>query len=379
MSIEPVTVAIQRCETYEEAEIAAAVRAAVDAAGGLGSLITPGARVLLKANLLAPVSPEAAVTTHPAVVKAMITLVREAGGDPFVADSPGFLFVGGENSALEESGVKQAADEMQVESFQFEHVEQPYMDTEVPDGQWLESIYAARLALEADVIITLPKLKTHENTMLTGAVKNMFGAVATRTRKKAHRAGSYERFSAAVVDIYATLRPGFALMDAVVGMEGGGPRHGTPRQVGLVIASADPVALDAVAAAITGFDPQEVATTRIAAGRGLGTGDLSAIETTGISIERAVVDFRKPGGLKRNVPSFLFAIAERLTRVQPLATESICTQCEQCREACPVAAITMEPFPVIDREGCIECYCCNELCPTGAMELKRSWLARKLA
>jgi uncharacterized protein (DUF362 family)/Pyruvate/2-oxoacid:ferredoxin oxidoreductase delta subunit len=379
MSSKPATVAIQRCSTYSETEVAAAVRTAVESVGSLDAIIRPGDRVLLKANLLAPVAPDAAVTTHPAVVKAVIALVREVGGEPFVADSPGFLFVGGEDSALTASGVKQAADEMGVESFQFEHIEQPYVDTEVPGSEWLDRIYAARLVLEADVIITLPKLKTHENTMLTGAVKNMFGAVATRTRKKAHRAGSYERFSAAVVDIFSALTPAFAVMDAVVGMEGSGPRHGAPRQAGLVLASVDSVALDAVAAALIGFEPDEVATTRNAAGRGLGVSDLAAIETMGVSIDEGAVPFQKPGSLKRNVPSFLFAIADRLTRVQPVTTESICTQCEQCKEACPVAAIKMGPYPVIDRDRCIECYCCNEMCPTGAMALKRTWLARKLA
>lgn len=372
-------VSIERCGDYEEERAAAAVRAAVDAAGGLQTIIKPGDRVLLKANLLAPVPPEDAVTTHPAIVKAMIALVREAGGDPFVADSPGFLFVGGEDSALEVSGVKQACDQMEAESYQFEHVERPYVETAVPGGEWLDSIYAARLALEADVIITLPKLKTHESTMFTGAVKNMFGAVAARTRKKAHRAGSYERFSSAVVDIYSVLRPAFAVMDAIVGMEGGGPRHGEPKHAGLVLASPDPVALDAVATAVTGFHAGEVATTRIAAARGLGTGDLESIRTAGLGVDEAALRFRKPGGFKRNLPAFMFAVADRLTRVQPVATQSVCNQCEQCREACPVVAITMEPYPVIDRERCIECYCCNELCPTGAMELKRSWLARRLA
>ncbi|RJQ47726.1 MAG: DUF362 domain-containing protein [Gaiellales bacterium] len=372
------TVAVERCEDYDEAAVTAAVAAAVENAGGLAAAVSPGDRVLIKANLLAPVPPEAAVTTHPAMVKAAIAMVREAGGEPLVADSPGFLFVGGEDSAIEASGVKQACDEMGADSFQFEQVERPYVETEVPGGQWLSSIYAARLALEADAIITLPKLKTHENTMYTGAVKNMFGAVAARTRKKAHRAGSYERFSAAVVDIFSALKPGFAIMDAIVGMEGSGPRHGEPRQVGLVLASPDPVALDAIATAIAGFRPGEVATTRIAAGRGLGIGDLGSIDIAGVSIREAAVRFRKPGGLKRNLPSFLFAVADRLTRVQPACAESVCTQCGQCRLACPVAAISMAPYPVIDRERCIECYCCNELCPTGAMELRRSWLARRL-
>jgi len=375
-----VTVAVFKCPGYEDKKVRQAVRSAVDLIGGLGDVIKPGNKVLLKANLLAPVDPLEAVTTHPAVARAVIELVKEAGGVPVVADSPGYFSRSrGPCRALELCGLKQVADELCVESLQFEAIENGFIETAVHGGVQLDSIFAARLALEADVIITLPKLKTHSNTWYTGAVKNMFGAVATRTRKQAHKLASYERFSAALVDVYSVFRPQLAIMDAVIGMEGEGPRHGNPRTAGLILAAKDPVALDAVASKIIGFDPEAIFTTVDATARGLGNGNLDDIELLGESIDEVSVDFEKPSGRMVNLPAFVMKITDRLIKVRPDCVKEKCDNCQICARSCPVDAITMNPFPDIDREKCIECYCCNEMCPTGAMEIQKNWLANRIA
>jgi uncharacterized protein (DUF362 family)/NAD-dependent dihydropyrimidine dehydrogenase PreA subunit len=375
-----VTVAVVKCPDYDKNKVRQAVRSAVDYIGGLGDVIRPGDKVLLKANLLAPADPLEAVTTHPAVVQAVIEMVREAGGVPVVADSPGYFSrKRGKCRALDRCGLKRVADDLGVESLQFEAMENGFVETTVPDGAYLDSIYAARLALEADVIITLPKLKTHSNTWYTGAVKNMFGAVATKTRKHAHTLATYERFSGAIVDIYSVFKPRLAIMDAVLGMEGEGPRHGKPRQAGLILAAKDSVALDAVASKIVGFDPAEILTTVAATARGLGNGNLDEIEVLGESIEAVAVDFEKPSGRLINIPPFIMKIADRFLKVQPYCLEENCDQCRICAQSCPVDAINMNPYPDINRDKCIECYCCNEMCPTGAMENRKNWLAKRLS
>lgn len=372
-------VAVIRCPDYDNARVRAAVMESLALIGGIADIIKPGDRVLLKANLLAPTDPAASVTTHPAVVRAVIEAVKEAGGIPVVADSPGYFYTGGKCRALTVCGLKDVADELGVESLQFESMENPFVETPVPGGKYLDSIYAARLALEADVIVTLPKLKTHASTWYTGAVKNMFGAVATRTRKQAHILATYERFSGSIVDIYSVLRPRLAIMDAVVGMEGEGPRHGTPKQVGLILASKDPVALDSVASKLIGFDPMEIFTTRDATARELGNGNLDEIEVLGERVERVAVDFKKPSGRRINMPPFIMKFADRLLKVQPVCVKEACDKCAICAKCCPVEAIDMGPWPEIDRKTCIECYCCNEMCPTGAMEIRKSWLARRIS
>ncbi|MFA6001477.1 MAG: DUF362 domain-containing protein [Thermoleophilia bacterium] len=372
-------VAITRCDDYDNARVQAAVKESLALIGGLTDIIKPGDRVLLKANLLAPVDPKESVTTHPAVVRAVIELVREAGGIPIVADSPGYFYAGGKCRALTMCGLKDVADEMGAESTQFEAMENGFVETEVPDGVYLSRIFAARLALEADVIVTLPKLKTHASTWYTGAVKNMFGAVATHTRKEAHKLATYERFSGSVVDIFSVLRPHLAIMDAVVGMEGEGPRHGSPRQTGLIIASKDAVALDAVASKIIGFDPMEVFTTKDATARGLGNGIIEEIDIRGERMADVAVDYEKPSGKRVNMHPWMMKVGYRFVRVRPECLVEKCDKCGICAKSCPVDAIEMNPYPDIDREKCIECFCCNEMCPTAAMEIGKNWLARRLA
>lgn len=372
-------VAIVKCPDYNAGRVEKAVREAVHLLGGLKQVIKPGDRVLLKANLLAPCDPEEAVTTHPAIVGAVIKIVQDAGGIPVVGDSPGYLFAGGKCRALRACGIKSVADNLGAQSLQFESLKNAFLKTEIPSGVYLKTIFAARLALEADVIITLPKLKTHASTWYTGALKNMFGAVATRTRKHAHALAAYESFSGSLVDIYSVLKPQLAIMDAIVGMEGEGPRHGKKRSLGLVLAAYDSVALDAVASKIIGFDPMEIYTTKIATERGLGNGHLGEIEVVGERIDKVSVNFEKPSGRRLNVPPFLMKIADRLIKVQPQLVASRCDRCRICTNSCPVNAISMNPYPKIDRERCIECFCCNELCPTNAMEVGKNWLARRIA
>ena len=376
---EAAAVAVIGCPDYSREHVCSAMREAVNRIGGLGGVVRPGDRVLLKTNLLAPSDPEEAVTTHPEVVRAAVELVKEAGGVPLVADSPGYFYAGGKCRALDKCGIRAVADDLGAESLQFEAVENAFIETAVPDGVHLKSIFAARLALEADVIITLPKMKTHASTWYTGAIKNMFGAVATHTRKEAHKLASYEKFSGSLVDIYSVLRPRLAIMDAVEGMEGEGPRHGGRRHVGLILAARDPVALDAVASRIMGFDPMEIFTTAEATRRGLGNGRLEEIEVLGQRVGDVAVDFKKPSGRRINVPPLVMKMIDWLIRVRPQLIREKCDRCAICSKSCPVEAIKMDPYPEIDRERCIECYCCNEMCPTGAMEIGKNWLARRVS
>lgn len=371
-------VSIVRCSDYEEKIVEDSIRRSLELIGGLEQVVSAGNRVLLKVNLLSPTEPDLAVTTHPVIVKAVVKLVRETGGVPFIADAPGYMFAGGKGRALRKSGISEIAEELDVEACQFEGVEKPFINTHVEDAVWLNEIMAARLALEADVIINLPKLKTHSNTWYTGAIKNMFGAVAASTRKEAHNLGELEKFAGAVLDIYSTMVPHLAVMDAIIGMEGEGPRHGKPRHTGLILASRDSVALDAVASRIIGFEPDEILMVRQAVSRGLGDGDLGNIEVKGEQIADVSIDYDKPSGRQVNIHPLMMRLGSRLIKVQPRLRKDICTECKICAESCPADAITMNPYPDIDRSICVECFCCNEMCPEGAMEVRKNWLARMI-
>ena len=366
-------VSIVRCEDYSHAR--EAVREAIELIGGLDPIIFPGARVLLKPNLLAAEPPDNAVTTHPAIVSAMCELVLEAGGVPVVGDGAGITHPGITDEALDMSGIREAAQKAGAEVLSFET--SGYEVVNVPYASHFSQLYLAKPVRYADLVISLPKLKTHELTLFTGAVKNMFGGIPLKLRKEAHLLGKKNLFSEAVVDIYSARVPHLALMDGVVGMEGNGPARGTPVNVGVLMASYDCVSLDVVASKLIGLDPMQVPTNEAAIARGYGTKDP---EVCGVPLNEVTVKFRLPGTtLVGSSPPFLVSRLGKLFTIRPVINTVQCTMCGACVLNCSAHAIEQnEGMLKINDNKCILCYCCRELCPSGAVKMKRSLFARIL-
>ncbi|MGM0770323.1 MAG: DUF362 domain-containing protein [Halobacteriota archaeon] len=363
-------VSIVRCEDYSKA--IEAVREAIDLIGGLGSVVFPGARVLLKPNLLAAELPEKAVTTHPAIVSAVCELVVEAGGIPIVGDGSGITHPGITDEAMDVSGIREAAQKVGAEVLSFET--SGYEVVDVPAPSHFHQLYLAKPVLDADVVISLSKLKTHELTLYTGSVKNMFGAIPLKLRKEAHLLGKVDLFSEAVVDIYSARVPDLTLMDAVVGMEGNGPSSGTPVNVGMVMASYDCVSLDVVGSQVIGLDPMEVPTNKAAIERGYGT---QYPEVLGVPLDDVRMKFKLSGTTNlRRVPPFLLKRLGKLFIIKPSINTSKCTLCGGCVLNCSANAIEQKEGKLkINDKKCILCYCCRELCPSGAVDMKRSLFA----
>ncbi len=198
-------VSIVRCPDYSQAKDA--IIESLELIGGLEKIIRSGDRVLLKANILAARPPEDAVTTHPAIITAMCELVSDIGGIPIVGDGAGITHPGATAEALKISGIEDAAQKCGAEIVNFETA--GFVEVDVPDAKQFPRLYIAKPILDADVIISLPKLKTHELTYYTGAVKNFFGAVPLKTRKQAHLLAKRDLFGNAVVDIYSIVKPHF--------------------------------------------------------------------------------------------------------------------------------------------------------------------------
>ncbi len=370
-------VSIVRCRGYEQDKVDKAARRSVELVCDLKKIVKRGDRVLIKPNMLSAHPPEEGVCTHPSVVKATIKLVKEVGGIPLVGDSPGAPF-----DRVEEvyriSGIQEAALEAGAQMIHFH--KEGIVEVPTPDSKFFKSLHIARPALEADVLINLPKWKTHGDTTLTGAVKNLFGVIPGMRKSEFHRrAPKSEELGDILCDILSVVKPDLTIMDGVVGMEGDGPAYGHLRNIGLILASLDPVSLDVVFALLVGLQPLAIPTTKAAVRRNLGVGDLRKIEVVGESLERVEVkDFRLPvGTIAQRAPKFLVKIVTRAMRVRPIIDKRKCEACEVCLEGCPVAAITMEKnYPKIDYRKCIECFCCHELCPNGAVKLKPSLLGR---
>ncbi|MBN1139237.1 MAG: DUF362 domain-containing protein [Anaerolineae bacterium] len=366
------SVSVLSCSGYDLDAVRRAVEAVLQPLGGIGRFLKPGMQVLLKPNLLNDAPLERAVTTHPALVRAVAGLVQEAGGRVWIGDSPGGPI---ERNAhvFSTSGMAEAAEVLGAELVCFDGVTWKRLNG--------TDYYIARQVFEADLVIDLPKLKTHGLTLYTGAVKNLFGVIPGRRKRELHfRAPGVTDFSTILVDVLELAPPGLTIMDGVVGLEGNGPgAGGTPHRYGVLAASADPVALDAVLAQAMGYRAGQVVHLAQAAERGLGVADLGAIDVIG---ERSALDFGRRL-LPRthwylDVPSWISDPLRRTIKLRPELDPALCIGCGRCAEVCPGDAITPGKPPVFDFTRCVGCLCCAEICPKGALDLHQSWLARLL-
>ena len=365
-------VALQRCASYDPATLDAAVDALVAALGGMERFVQPGQRVLVKPNLLMPRPPDAAVTTHPGVVAAVIRLVKAAGGTPVVGDSPGLVTHGIEN-VWAVTGMTEVCERAGVElvSFETAGVERIEVGPRV--------LHVSKAVAEADVIISLAKLKTHGMTALTAAVKNLYGTLPGMSKADWHsRLPKPSSFQGLLVDVLEAVRPALSIVDAVVGMEGDGPSAGSPKPLGFLAASADSVALDATCADIVGLQPDRIRYLQVAAARGLGVADLSQIQFVGPPLDALRPASFQPARTTplRFVPEFMLNLVSPFVWVRP-GFGPACQRCGECLDKCPASALAMgETGPVLDKHKCIECFCCHEICPVSAVSVELSFLAK---
>ncbi len=372
-------VSVVRCPDYSPEYVKEAVSEALELAG-LKERVSGSQRILLKPNLLSARRPEDAVTTHPSLVEALGKIAQEAGCSITIGDSPPFA---GENSAryarlCELTGITAAADKLGAP---VSHFEESVSTVSNPNGRFYKSFEIANAVLDADLIVNIPKLKTHGLTGMSGAIKNLFGCIPGIRKGLFHVQAAEDPavFAQMLLDLFGALGPSIHVMDAVVAMEGEGPNSGAPRQVGLVLASWDPVALDAVACTITGFDPMSIDTTRLADEQNLGCADMAAIEIRGERPESvAVAGFKQSSGKNdwAALPGPIRSILRGQLVAAPRVSSTKCVGCGDCARACPVHAIIPGKPPAIDLGKCIRCYCCHEVCDHSAVELRLGWIGK---
>ena len=375
------------CPDYGQAE--AAIRALVEQMGGMGRFVRPGERIVLKANLLRAAPPESAICTHPAVVEAVAKLVKEAGGTPVICDSPGGALHKEAvlRSLYEKTGMAAAAAAAGAEL----SMDSSTRTVSLPDGKVLRQAEIITPVAEADGVIDLCKMKTHVLMSMTGAVKNLFGVIPGLSKVGYHATHpDHETFADVLLDLTGYVKPRLSLMDGILAMEGDGPgSSGTPRQVGLLLAAANPLALDTAAGAIMNLPRQDNPVLLAAERRGLTPCRMEDVELIGGTVEELrMADYKFPASTKSNLMDFLGPLsrpAERLCKKALSQTPRIdgakCVGCGICAKSCPGQAIAMTApgkKARISQKACIHCYCCHELCPQKAVELHQSWLGRLL-
>jgi uncharacterized protein (DUF362 family)/NAD-dependent dihydropyrimidine dehydrogenase PreA subunit len=374
------TVALIRCPGYDPDDVYRALQRGVELLGGLDRFVRSGERILLKPNILAGEPPAKAVTTHPSVLAGCVRLFQQGGATLCFGDSPGREAPAhaARLSGLEEAGVKSGATLADFGSAQPLHN---------PHGRLYASLPVARAVHESDGLVNLAKLKSHQLTRLTGAVKNLYGCIPGQRKMLYHvRHQDVHEFCGLLAELNLCLPTRLHVLDAIVAMEGNGPRSGDPTAMNALLLSTDPVAVDATFCRLIDLDPEILPTTGAGSRAGLGRYREQEIDLVGDPLEALNKPhfklIRKPVYDNTSYAHFNFIKKQLLAR--PVIDPSKCVRCGHCVDACPVPDKALrfdrgrKKPPVYHYERCIRCYCCHEMCPQRAIYTRTPLLGRIL-
>lgn len=376
-------VGIVKCSNYDYENVEKALFQCLDSLKGLKEKIKPGSKALVKVNLLKKNNPEDAVTTHPAVVEAIVRYLQALDCEVTLGDSPGGPYTEWMlRSIYKATGMTQVAERTKCNLNYDVSVSEVYNE----QGKMLKRMQVIKVAEDADFIVSAAKLKTHAMMTYTGAVKNLFGIIPGIIKADYHlKMNDVSNFAAHLVDICEYAKPVFSVIDSIDGMEGDGPSAGDKRHVGIIMASENPYALDFSALRVIGINPFLVPTVREAKDRGLFNGDDNDIEYTILKpADISIKPFKLPKSLDINfiggrVPGIFEKWVMNYLRPKPVFDYDTCISCRICEKSCPPKVINMEMGkPVVDLDRCIRCFCCHELCPQKAVHIKKHGLYDRL-
>ena len=367
-------VALNHVPDYSPDRLREVVTSQIKTLGGIDSLVKPGQKVLIKPNMLAGKPPEKAVTTHPEIVRAVIEAVQKTGCEVQVGDSPG---IGKPETVARKCGIMQVIEETGVAFAPFTE------SINVPSQTGIfHHLEIARDILDADVIINLPKLKTHQMMGLTCGVKNLFGAVVGMRKPRLHlQAGTDKGFFALMLlELAERVGPALTIVDAVTGMEGDGPGSGDPIDLGLILSSRSALAVDTVACELLNLPTRSVWTQKVARQRGMPGCQPDEIELVGDPLDDLRPERFRPAkstDVNFNLPDVIKKPRKKSRAAHPEPDRDTCVLCGECVRSCPPQAMSIEKGLLqIDLDRCIHCFCCQELCPHGAIATRQGLLLK---
>lgn len=283
-------VAVVRCKTYNVEAVKPALEEAVNAVNGL-DFVMPGMKIIIKPNLVSFKKPDAAATTHPALLEALVEMLLARGADVTIGDSPGGphslpllnrVYTATGMDRLEKLGAKLNRN-MNEKTVDF------------PEGKVLKNFTYTEYLDEADAIIDFCKLKSHGMLGMSAAVKNLFGTIPGLKKPEVHyKFQNDAEFADMLVDLNEYFKPRLAICDAVVGMEGNGPTAGTPRHIGAIIASKSTYYADVVGAELIGMNIDGLPTLQAAYERGFAPASSKNLRVYGDIRALTVDDFKAP-------------------------------------------------------------------------------------
>lgn len=324
--------------------------------------------VLLKPNLLGIYPPELAVDTHPIFVETVAMILKKNGYIVGVGDSSASFYK--MERLFTESGYAPIFEKKYavMENFELE----PFTEITL-ENQKIKKIMIAGALKKYDYVISLPKLKTHNISLITCALKNYYGIIPgirkTQYHHIFHRFKDFNRF---LIDLYAKIRPDFYLVDGILGMDGDGPAGGNPRHLDLMIGGRDGLKIDGYLLKMMGVNAEKLDYFQYAEKKGLyssvGRNDLDIP----FDFDFMFKDFKLPIASRLSMftnilPKFMFGFL----RVKPIIDKKKCILCQACIKKCPEKAMKLTGKMVkIDYNKCIACGCCKEVCPVDAIHIK---------
>jgi uncharacterized protein (DUF362 family) len=377
---------VVRCESYEKAD--EKIKNLLNLMGGIGQFAKKGEKITLKANLLGAVPPERAVSTHPAIIAAVGKLAKNEGSIPLIVDSPGSGYLYNEatlKKLYKICGMYDAAEQAGIDV----NMDTGHDKVSFPQGKLMKQIDVIKPITQADAVFNLCKMKTHLFMHVSGAVKNHFGIIPGLSKVGFHaKLFDKERFADMLLDLSLYVAPRLSIMDAVLAMEGEGPgASGSPRQVGLLLASTSDLAIDVVAGEIVGLPYEHNPVLMAAKRRGILPYKIEDVNVIGEDLSGLKIpDYKFPTtvrGFSRTVEknTVIRNFLKSTLSKYPVVSKERCIGCGMCATACPEKMITMitrngKKKAVISLKNCIRCYCCHELCPHKAIDIKSKFISR---
>ncbi len=376
-----VDVSVVACDSYQADTVRDALNRLLAPLGGL-DWVKPNMRIVIKANLVSMMKPEAAATTHPALLVALVEMLTKMGAQVVIGDSPGGLYNAMALNRIYAATGMRDAERAGASLNQDFSIKEVHFDNALAAHDFTYTAYLD----QADAIINFCKLKTHGMMGMSAAVKNMFGAVPGTFKPEYHfRYPDYKDFASMLIDLnrYFADKIQLCIADAVVGMEGNGPTQGTPRKIGALLASVSPYSLDLACAHLIGLGVKDIPTLQVAHEQGYIPESASELSVSGSLSDFSVSDYQNIH-IRKSLQfeghgKFAAMFVRSALRAEPHPSDKLCIGCKKCAEICPAHVITMvNNRPRIDRSRCIGCFCCQEFCPVGAMKVHRPLIARIL-
>jgi len=371
-------VALSRCDEYRGEQVARSVARVLDLVGGADNFVRPGESVFVKVNAVIAAAPDSGITTHPEVVRAVVSQLMKVTDRVIIGDSPGGPF----NRTLlkrvyEKTGFAEVARQTGAELA----MDTGVVEVSVPHGAKVKRLTLCRSMVEADRLVSVSKLKTNRFMNLTGPVKNMYGSVPGMNKFVYHSRFEDERdFADFIVDVYMAARPAFSIVDAVEVVHGEGARNGTVKKMNAIAAGRDAFALENLMVDLAGLEPSDDKVLAAAIRGGVCESGTGWFEVLGEDPDGLrVTDFQLPARnfFSEHLPATITGRFSRFFTATPRPVPGACTGCGTCAEMCPRQAISVrDGLARVDRQKCIRCWCCDELCEHQAIGIRTPLLAR---